>query len=82
MIPRKAIAGHILKLDEIRVTAHRRATVRASHPAVPGSILGVPKFFQSKNLLLLKFIDISTAYRVDSAKSIIVDQTHLVLVRY
>ena len=52
MIPRKEHAGHNLKLDEISGTAQRRATVRASHPAVPGSILGVPKFFQSKKFIV------------------------------
>ena len=50
-----------------------------SHPAVPGLILGTPDF--------LKF-DVAEIYRqglrcldkVDSAKSIIVDGSHLVLV--
>ena len=59
-------------------TAYHRGSVCASHPAIPGSILGVPDFFK---------FDVADIYRerhclerVDSAKSFISYSTNLVLV--
>ena len=53
--------------------------ILTSHPAAPGSILSVPKIFS-------EFLDVTEIYRqqcsaqsVDSAKSLIVECTHLVL---
>ena len=36
--------------------AEHRGSISASHPAAPGSILGIPKHF-SKFLMLLRLID-------------------------
>ena len=62
----------------ILTTAYHRGSVCASHPAIPGSILGVPDFFK---------FDVADIYRerhclerVDSAKSFISYSTNLVLV--
>ena len=51
----------------------------ASRPAALGSILGVPNFFQKKNLMLSRFID-PALLRQRIVQSLIVDETHLVLV--
>ena len=56
-------------LGSVGGKALHRGNVCASHPAILGSILGVPKFFQLKNLMLLRFINSGTAKRVDRGKS-------------
>ena len=54
-------------------------SILASRSAALGSILGVPNFFQKKNLMLSRFID-HTLFRQRIVQSLIVDETHLVLV--
>ena len=60
--------------------AWHRGSIHASHPDVVGLILNIPNFIQSKNSMLLRFINSGTTLRVGSSKSLIVDWIHLVLV--
>ena len=57
-------------------------SVLASHPAAPGSILGVPKdLFISYGYLVFDVAEINQRQFLECGKLEYVDRTHLVLVR-
>ena len=56
-------------------------SILASHPAAPGSILGVPKIFSEKILDVVEIYRQRALLRQWTVQSLIVDRTHPVLVR-
>ena len=56
-------------------------SILASRPAAPGSIIGVPKIFSEKFLDVIEIYRQRALLRQWTVQSLIVDQTHPVLVR-
>ena len=72
--PSLTMEAHMLPDIKDKSNQHSRQVAFAHHIHSSRVCFSLfPKFFQLKNLMLLRFINNGTTYRVESAKSLLVD---------